>query len=384
MNMATRLTQLRWELDDIDNQILDLIEKRLLLCAAIAQSKRGDSQLFLRPQRQQTLVRRLQARAKITPPEVVSHVWRELMAHSLQVQAPLTLLLVDDGTADRLQRLAREQFGSAPPVEWVSDPGQAIARASVTHAVAIVPYAKDFEPPSGFLAFQLLRGEDGSPAAWAVGRIKNEAADEIADFRRPNPWRPDCWRERPALQLPQYGDAQELKHMEKRLASCAPIVELHDIDRLSGRLVEVAGGRAILLQAGDCAESFEHVSKANTVAYAELLAEMAERIESGAGCSVVRVGRIAGQFAKPRTNVMESNGGTEMHAYRGDAINDRVAQAAKRQPDPERLLRAHEHSERTARWLASHIPDGGAPVYTSHEALLLNYEEALTRYDELG
>ncbi|HUE79645.1 MAG TPA: 3-deoxy-7-phosphoheptulonate synthase [Sphingomicrobium sp.] len=384
MNMTNALTRLRWDLDDIDNQLLDLIEKRLLLCATIGDSKRTEARLFLRPQRQQALVRRLQARAKFTSPEAVRHVWRELMAHSLQVQAPLTLLLVDDGRRDRLQRLAREQFGSAPGIEWARDARSALSRASGEHVVAIIPHQNDLQLASGLHAFELLRDEDGRPTAWAVGRVNEEATDKEAARSRGNPWRPNSWRKRPALQLPEYDDDQKLKDVEKRLAGRAPIVELNDVDILSCRLAEVANGRAILLQAGDCAESFEHVSRTNTVAVAELLAEMAARIEAGAACGVVRVGRIAGQFAKPRTKLMESIAGVEIHAYRGDAINDAVAAPLARQPDPDRLLRAQEHSERTARWLASHVPDGQQPIFSSHEALLLNYEEALTQYDELS
>jgi chorismate mutase len=384
MNMTTKLTRLRRDLDDIDNQLLDLIEERLRLCATIGDSKRSDARLFLRPQRQQALVRRLQARATITPPEAVHHVWRELMAHSLQVQAPLTLLLVDDGRPDRLQRLARETFGSAPAIEWAGDARSALARASKEHAVAIVPHKKALQLPPGLHAFEALRDDNGHPTAWAVGRIKEEATSPKAVRRLGAHWRPDSWRKRPAAQLPQYNDELRLKDVEKRLASRAPIVELNDIDVLNGRLAEVASGRAILLQAGDCAESFEQVSRDRSVAVAELLAEMAARIEAGAGCDVVRIGRIAGQFAKPRTTPMESAGGVEMHAYRGDAINDVVPAPLARRPNPDRLLLTQEHSERTARWLASHVPDGQQPIFTSHEALLLNYEEALTRYDELS
>lgn len=384
MNMTMQLTRLRGELDDIDNQLLDLIEQRLILCATIGDNKRSETELFLRPRRQHAVIARLQARAKITPPDAVRHIWRELMAHSLGVQAPLTLALVDEGRRDRIHRLVREQFGSAAPIEWKKDVPSVLAKASRDHAVAILPYVAELHLPADLRAFELLRDDEGRPAAWAVGRIGDEAADRAPVSIQRDLWRPDSWREKPALQLPNYDDLSKLKQVEKRLARRAPIVELNDVDLLSRRIASVADGRGILLQTGDCAETFEGASRKNVAAYADLLAQMAARIEVCAACEVVRVGRIAGQYAKPRTQPMESSNGVELHAYRGDAVNDLAPEPLARRPDPERLLLAHEYSERSARWLCGHVPDGDEPIYTSHEALLLNYEEALAQYDELS
>jgi 3-deoxy-7-phosphoheptulonate synthase len=383
MNANSKLARLRVEVDIIDNQLLELIEQRLLLCSAIGKAKERATPLLLRPRRQKSLVDRLKSRATIAPPDAIEHIWRELMAHSLRLQACCPFLIVDAGERERTLRLVRERFGSAAPVEWTNSAEEALARAVKEQLVAIVPHGSNAPLPSGLISFGQLCDDAGYPVASAIGRI-DEAEFDISRSGAgvQIEWAPASWRRRSALQLPAYDDIVKLKEVERRLAQRASIVELNDVDELSKGLANVAQGGAILLQGGDCAETFDGMTRGRTRAVADLLAEIAAIIEGKSAKNVICVGRLAGQLAKPRTRITEVVHGIEVPAYRGDAING--IGLAHRAPDSERLLSAQEHSELVARWLADYIPASSKPVYTSHEALLLNYEEALTRLDELS
>lgn len=378
MRTMDNLARLRGEIDRIDDEILELVEERLSLCRRIALSKGGGNRLKLSPSRQQAVLARLQARASESAAPAVPHIWREIMAHGLQVQAPIRILIPAGAYGDRLLPLVREQYGSAPLVEWVRCPEIAIARAEREEAVAVLPGTVPPRLPEGLSAFDQLRDQDGALVGRLVGRV-----DAKPVHHRLPLWNPDSWRAREARQQPCYPDLAELDRVERRLAARAPLVELHDIDALRDRLADAARGQALLLQGGDCVETFGEYSAEKVGATAKLLLELGQVIGSAAERPVIHVGRVAGQFAKPRSSPTEIVGGVELQVYRGDGINgagpDRLARIA----DPGRLLQAHDQAASTLQELWHRAPPGSQPIYASHEALLLNVEQALTRYDEL-
>jgi 3-deoxy-7-phosphoheptulonate synthase len=244
-------------------------------------------------------------------------------------------------------------------------------------------------------------------------------------------WSPSSWRGRPALQLPAYPDARALLDAEERLRALPPLIFPGEISQLQQRLAAVARGDAFLLQGGDCAESFDDLGQEPVESTFRVILQMAVVLTYAAACPVVKVGRIAGQFAKPRSSDTETLDGATLPSYRGDIVNASAFDARARQPDPARLLTAYSHSAVTLnllralaqggfadlrevhRWTADFVrssPQGArfeelaeritqsiafmqacgfdaarAPqlhaveFYTSHEALHLHYEEALTR-----
>ena len=246
-------------------------------------------------------------------------------------------------------------------------------------------------------------------------------------------WTKSDWRAKPRVQMPDYPDAAALNAAEARLASYPPLVFAGEARALKRVLAEAAAGRAFLLQGGDCAESFTEFSADNIRDTFKVLLQMAVVLTFGAKCPVVKVGRVAGQFAKPRSAPMEAIGGVELPSYRGDIINDFAFTPEARIPDPDRMLQAYTQAaaslnllrafsqggyadiNRVHSWtldstsgqpgyeqyqqLANRISDaldfmraagvdaGNADTlhrvdfYTSHEALLLEYEEALCRID---
>jgi 3-deoxy-7-phosphoheptulonate synthase len=239
-------------------------------------------------------------------------------------------------------------------------------------------------------------------------------------------WTPDSWRERNALQQPLYDDAAALKVVEQRLSVSPPLVFPGETDRLRARLADAAAGNAFVLQGGDCAESFSHFSTESVESTFRALVAMSVAISYVSGLRVVKLGRIAGQFAKPRSSNFEKGpDGVELPSFRGDIINSPEADMSARIPDPERIIRAYSQSasslnmvralakssssmlewvdlvDRLAPPAYAHYVDGirdalaftaacgldsGASTemrepefYSSHEALLLPYEQALTR-----
>jgi 3-deoxy-7-phosphoheptulonate synthase len=233
--------------------------------------------------------------------------------------------------------------------------------------------------------------------------------------------------------MPEYPDAAALQVVERKLASYPPLVFAGEVRRLKAQLAEVAAGRAFLLQGGDCAESFAEFSADNIRDTFKVMLQMAVVLTFGAKCPVVKIGRMAGQFAKPRSAATETVGGVELPSYRGDIVNDFAFTPEARVPDPDRMLQAYLQAAATLNlvrafsqggyadinrvhsWtldftsggsgyeqyqkLAGRISDaldfmqaaGVGPetadtlhrvdFYTSHEALLLEYEEALCRID---
>ena len=248
-------------------------------------------------------------------------------------------------------------------------------------------------------------------------------------------WQPNSWRDHPIKQVPDYPDAEKLAGVEARLAAMPPLVFAGEAQSLKRQLGEVAEGRAFLLQGGDCAESFAEFSANNIRDSFKVILQMAVVLTFGASMPVVKVGRVAGQFAKPRSSPMEAVDGIELPSYRGDMINAMPFTEKDRVPDPKRLLRVYEQSAATLNllrafaqggladltkvhsWVTEFLsgtpqadrfqelagrieeslnfmracgitPETARPLaetdfYTSHESLLLNYEEALTRRDTI-
>lgn len=248
-----------------------------------------------------------------------------------------------------------------------------------------------------------------------------------------NEWMPDSWRSKPIKQVPTYPDLAAVADVESRLRRYPPLVFAGEARELKSELAAVAEGNAFLLQGGDCAESFVEHEADNIRDFFRVFLQMAIVLTFGASKPVVKVGRIAGQFAKPRSSDMETQGGIELPSYRGDIINGIEFNEASRIPDPHRmsmvyrqsaatlnLLRAfaqggYANLENVHKWMLGFIsnsPQGErynalakrisetmdfmrsigitaktnpslreTSFYTSHEALLLGYEEALTRID---
>jgi 3-deoxy-7-phosphoheptulonate synthase len=193
-------------------------------------------------------------------------------------------------------------------------------------------------------------------------------------------WSPASWQTREARHQPVYDDPAALGAVLRELAAYPALVPSAEARTLKSELAEAQAGGAFLLQGGDCAESFAEFSPETIRGTADLLAAMAGRLAAASGLRIVRVGRIAGQFAKPRSSELERRAGRSLLMYRGDIVNGIEFDEAARRPDPERMFRAYGQSAATL----SHLKAPAGPVYTSHEALLLPYEQALTRRDGAG
>ena len=242
-------------------------------------------------------------------------------------------------------------------------------------------------------------------------------------------WAPDSWRGRPALQMPQYPDSGALDAALAELRRLPPLVTSWEIFALKKQIAEAQEGRRFLLQGGDCAENFGDCESGTISNRLKVLLQMSLVLVHGLRLPVVRVGRFAGQYAKPRSADMETRGEVSLPSYRGDVVNGPEFTAAARVPDPQRMITAHARSAMTMNFVRALIDGGfadlhhpeywnlswvgcsplaedyqkmvnsigdavrfmetlaGAEVhnlnridfYTSHEALLLPYEEALTR-----
>ena len=247
------------------------------------------------------------------------------------------------------------------------------------------------------------------------------------------PWSPSSWRSLPALQQPDWPDAAAVEAVRERLGQLPPLVFAGEARALSRALGEAAEGRAFLLQAGDCAESFRHVSAVAIRERLKVLLQMSAVLTYGATLPVVKVGRIAGQFTKPRTAPTELVDGLELPSFRGHAVHSDEPTAAARVADPERMVQAYYQAVSTLNLLRAFTKGGFADltqvhtwnqefvasslegrryevianeigralrfmqaigidlgdehtihevdIWTSHEALLLDYEEPLVRRD---
>ena len=204
-------------------------------------------------------------------------------------------------------------------------------------------------------------------------------------------WSPESWRGKPIQQQPQYPDAAHLARVEQTLAGYPPLVFAGEARELRRQFAEVTQGRAFLLQGGDCAESFVEFSAAKIRDTFKVLLQMAIVMTFAAGCPVVKVGRMAGQFAKPRSANDETLGGVTLPAYRGDIVNGIEFDAASRVPDPERLLQAYHQATASLNLLRAFAQGGFADVHQVHQwnldfiansALSEKYHQLATRIDE--
>src|SRR6202522_708194 len=246
-------------------------------------------------------------------------------------------------------------------------------------------------------------------------------------------WTPDGWRARPVKQIPDYPDAKALADVEMQLATFPPLVFAGEARNLKNALAQVAAGEMFLLHGGDCAESFAEHGADNIRDFFRVFLQMAVVLTFAAALPVVKIGRIAGQFAKPRTAPTETRNGVELPSYRGDIINGNEFTKAARTPDPRRQIEAFRQSAATLnllrafaqggyanlgsvhKWMLGFVKDSPqsrryteladrisetlgfmqaigldledhpelrtTDIYTSHEALLLGYEQAMTRVD---
>ena len=243
-------------------------------------------------------------------------------------------------------------------------------------------------------------------------------------------WTPESWQSRPAQQQPQYRDSRELGRALEQLAALPPIVVSWEVERLREQLAAAERGEAFLLQGGDCAESFDDCQSDKIAQRLKILLQMSLVLTHGLKKPVIRVGRMAGQYAKPRSADSETRDGVTLPSYRGDIVNRSAFTAEDRTPDPSLLLRGYERAALTINFVRALI-DGGfadlhhpeywdlgfvghspmkaeyervvasvadgleffetisakevhqslrAEFYASHEALILHYEQAQTRY----
>ena len=248
-------------------------------------------------------------------------------------------------------------------------------------------------------------------------------------------WTPQSWRKKQIIQVPDYPDTGKLETVENILRKSPPLVFAGEARRLKNSLGRVANGDAFLLQGGDCAESFAEFNADNIRDAFKVLLQMAVVLTFGASLPVIKTGRLAGQFAKPRSSDTETINGVTLNSYRGDMVNGMEFTQVAREPDPERLVKVYNQSAATLNLLRAFAQGGFADLnkvhqwnlgfvtnsplgdryqdladrldetlkfmaacginsqtspqiretefYTCHEGLLLNYEEALTRVDSL-
>src|ERR1700733_6732705 len=206
---------------------------------------------------------------------------------------------------------------------------------------------------------------------------------KLANSRK---WSPDSWRHQPIVQVPEYPDAKALAEVEAQLASFPPLVFAGEARNLKRALAQVAAGQAFLLQGGDCAESFGEHGANNIRDFFRLFLQMAVVLTYAAASPVVKVGRIAGQFAKPRSSPTEERDGVELPAYRGDIINAIEFTREARTPDPRRQLEAYRQSAATLNLLRAFATGGYANLSNAHQWMLSFVKDSpqSKRYQELA
>jgi 3-deoxy-7-phosphoheptulonate synthase len=203
------------------------------------------------------------------------------------------------------------------------------------------------------------------------GRYSTDAESLVMSSRlNAARWSPDSWRAKPAVQMPDYPEAKALADVEAQLASFPPLVFAGEARSLKKTLAQVAAGEAFLLQGGDCAESFAEHGANNIRDFFRLFLQMAVVLTYAAASPVVKVGRIAGQFAKPRTSPTEKRGKIELPVSRGDIINGTDFTAEARTPDPRRQLEAYRQSAATLNLLRAFATGGYANLANAHQWML--------------
>jgi 3-deoxy-7-phosphoheptulonate synthase len=199
-------------------------------------------------------------------------------------------------------------------------------------------------------------------------------------------WTPDSWRAKPAKQMPTYADAAKLADVEKRLGELPPLVFAGEARNLKKRLAQVAAGEAVLFQGGDCAESFAEFSANNIRDTLRIILQMSVILIFGGGLPVVKVGRMAGQFAKPRSEDFEIQNGVKLPSYRGDIVNGIDFTKEARRPDPERMIRVYNQSAATLNLLRAFVQGGYSDLHRVHQWNLDFVDRSLqgTRYRDLA
>ena len=189
----------------------------------------------------------------------------------------------------------------------------------------------------------------------------------------PMSWSPSSWRGKPAKHIPEdYPDLEHLADAEARLAAFPPLVFAGEARRLKAHLADVSEGKAFLLQGGDCAESFKEFSADNIRDTLRIMLQMAVVLTFGAAKPVVKVGRLAGQFGKPRSSSTETIDGVTLPSYRGDNINAMAFTEEARTPDPERLIRAYSQSSATLNLVRAFTQGGYADIRNVHSLSLIH------------
>jgi len=199
-------------------------------------------------------------------------------------------------------------------------------------------------------------------------------------------WSPESWRARPVAQVPDYPDAQALSDVERQIAGFPPLVFAGEARKLKRTLAKVSAGEAFLLQGGDCAESFNEHSADNIRDFFRVFLQMAVVMTFAGSSPVVKVGRIAGQFAKPRSAPTEKKGDVELPSYRGDIVNGMDFTAEARIPDPRRQLEAYRQSAATLNLLRAFATGGYANLENAHRWMLGFVKDSPQsgRYQELA
>ena len=176
-------------------------------------------------------------------------------------------------------------------------------------------------------------------------------------------WSPTSWKEKPVKQLPDYPDQKELEQSYEMLKDLPPLVTSWEIDALKNKLADISDGNGFLLQGGDCAESFDATKAPKIVNMVKVLLQMSFILIHEMGIPVLRVGRIAGQYAKPRSNDFETVNGKEIHNYRGDLINGFESESGIRTPDPQRLIEGYHKAGLTLNFLRALSDEGFADLH---------------------
>ncbi|XP_026432597.1 phospho-2-dehydro-3-deoxyheptonate aldolase 2, chloroplastic-like [Papaver somniferum] len=270
------------------------------------------------------------------------------------------------------------------------------------------------------------------PRIFAIHSLEKSNSSSSNPLKVSSNWSLDSWKTKKALQIPAYNDKQELKDVLKQLERFPPLVFAGEARKLEERLADAAVGKAFLLQGGDCAESFKEFGANNIRDTFRVLLQMGVVLTFGAQMPIIKVGRMAGQFAKPRSDPFETKDGVTLPSYQGDNINSDAFDEKSRRPDPQRLLTAYAQSASTLNLLRAFAVGGYAAIqrvtkwnldfvenseqgdkykelaqrvdealgfmaaagltvdhpimtttefYTSHECLHLPYEQSLTRED---
>lgn len=182
----------------------------------------------------------------------------------------------------------------------------------------------------------------------------------------PSAWTPSSWRQRPIQQQPDYADPAAVKAALESVSGLPPLVAHGEVDQLRKRLADAAQGKAFLLQGGDCAERFEDCARAPIEAKLKILLQMSLVLTWGGRIPTIRVARMAGQYAKPRSRSTEVIDGVEMASYRGDHVNGIEPDPKLREPDPSRLLKAYFHSAATLNYARALLDGGFADLTQPH------------------